>query len=108
MASNLDTRLPMTASALSRRAALRNLGGAGMATALALSTGRTSHAAEASSVAMIEPDAGTWKTWLLTSGDQLRPEAPPAEAATAHELAEVQATIAGREVAAIAARHALV
>jgi hypothetical protein len=26
---------------------------------------------------MIEPSAGTWRTWVLTSGSELRPPAPP-------------------------------
>jgi membrane-associated phospholipid phosphatase len=38
---------------------------------------------------MIEPDAGSWPTWLLDSGDQLRLDAPPDEAATANEIAQL-------------------
>ena len=34
------------------------------------------------SSAQIEPKAGKWKTWVLTSGDQLRLPPPPDEAAT--------------------------
>ena len=30
----------------------------------------------------IEPQAGQWKTWVLTSGDELRPAAPPDGAAS--------------------------
>ena len=30
----------------------------------------------------VEPKAGTWKTWVLTSGSELRPPAPPANADT--------------------------
>ncbi len=37
--------------------------------------------------AQIEPNAGTWKTWVLTGGSQYRPPAPPDAAATAGELA---------------------
>ena len=33
----------------------------------------------AQSEMMIEPDAGSWPTWLLDSGDQLRLDAPPDE-----------------------------
>ena len=50
---------------------------------------------------MIEPEAGSWKTWVLTSGDQLRPEAPPDEAATQDELAELKAMVADRDAAAL-------
>jgi membrane-associated phospholipid phosphatase len=40
-----------------------------------------------------EPLAGTWKTWALSSGDQLRPGPPPAydSAQMAAELAELKA-----------------
>jgi membrane-associated phospholipid phosphatase len=40
----------------------------------------------------IEPLAGTWKTWVLTSGDQFRPGPPPAfdSSEEATELAEVK------------------
>jgi membrane-associated phospholipid phosphatase len=35
---------------------------------------------------MIEPQAGSWKTWVLTSGSQFRLPAPPDERTTAAEL----------------------
>lgn len=40
----------------------------------------------------IEPAAGTWKTWVLSSGNQLRPGPPPAvdSEQMARELAEVK------------------
>ena len=50
---------------------------------------------------MIEPEAGSWKTWILASGDQLRPEAPPDEPATQAELAELQGMAAGRDAVAL-------
>ncbi len=39
----------------------------------------------------VEPLAGRWKTWVLTSGSQLRLPPPPGEAASAAELAELRA-----------------
>jgi len=42
------------------------------------------------SSAQIEPDAGKWKTWVLTSGDQLRLPPPPDEAATRAEIAQLK------------------
>ena len=42
-----------------------------------------------SDMGMVEPEAGTWPTWLLDSGDQLRLDAPPDEAATADELSQL-------------------
>jgi membrane-associated phospholipid phosphatase len=88
-------------NAISRRTALRGLGGVGVATALGLATPHGLHADEIASTTMIEPEAGSWKTWVLTAGDQLRPEAPPDETATNDELAELQAKVADRDAAAL-------
>jgi transposase len=46
----------------------------------------------------IQPDAGQWDTWVLASGDELRPTAPPD--ATAAEIAELKALAAQRDAAA--------
>ena len=88
-------------NAVSRRTALRGLGGVGMATALGIATPHTLLAQETTSATMIEPEAGSWKTWVLSSGDQLRPEAPPNETATKDELAELQAKVADRDAAVL-------
>ena len=40
--------------------------------------------------AQIEPNAGKWKTWVLTSGDQLRLPPPPDQAATRAEIAQLK------------------
>lgn len=101
MASIDDVRYTTITSAVSRRTALRGLGGVGMASALALGTPRGLSASNAPSEAMIEPDAGSWETWLLTSGDQFRPDAPPDEAATAAEVAELTAMAADRDAASL-------
>lgn len=50
----------------------------------------------------IEPGAGTWQTWVLASGDELRPAPPPDKAATKKEMAELQALVAERDKAAMA------
>src|SRR5690349_8001351 len=44
----------------------------------------------------VQPDAGQWKTWVLTSSSEFRPPAPPDQAATQAELKQVQDAIAGR------------
>lgn len=49
----------------------------------------------------IEPKAGTWKTWVLTSGKQLRLPPPPARAATRAELKAVRALVSKRDAAAL-------
>jgi hypothetical protein len=47
----------------------------------------------------IEPRAGTWKTWVLKSGGELRLRPPPDAQATASEIQELRA-LAGRRDAA--------
>jgi membrane-associated phospholipid phosphatase len=49
----------------------------------------------------VQPDAGTWQTWVLPSADALRPAAPPDAAATQAELAEVEQLVAGRDEVAL-------
>jgi membrane-associated phospholipid phosphatase len=49
----------------------------------------------------VEPQAGTWKTWVLTSGSQLRLPAPPDAAATQAELAQLRALATQRDAAAL-------
>ena len=41
----------------------------------------------------IEPNAGTWKTWVISSGKDFRVPPPPDETATAAELAQLRDTI---------------
>src|ERR1700680_4564862 len=36
--------------------------------------------------AQVEPQAGTWKTWVLSAGNQMRVPAPPAGGDSAAEL----------------------
>jgi membrane-associated phospholipid phosphatase len=56
-------------------------------------------AAPASQAAQVEPNAGTWPTWLLASGSQLRPDSAPSAAASQAELATVQALAVERDQA---------
>lgn len=49
----------------------------------------------------VEPNAGKWQTWVLTAGNELRPPAPPNQAATRKELAELQALVAKRDTKAL-------
>jgi membrane-associated phospholipid phosphatase len=48
----------------------------------------------------VEPSAGRWKTWVLTSGSQLRLP-PPDQAATATELRGLRAMAGQRDTAAL-------
>ncbi len=102
METTHDSRLSLVSGTVSRRTAVRGLGGVGMATALGLAVPQGIRASETTAGAMpIEPEAGAWKTWILTSGDQLRPEAPPDETATRAELAELQGMVADRDAVAL-------
>lgn len=48
----------------------------------------------------IEPGAGQWQTWVLASTDEVMPAAPPDQAATLAEIAELKALAAERDDAA--------
>jgi hypothetical protein len=49
----------------------------------------------------IEPHAGTWRTWLLSSGSQLRRAPPPDRRATAAEIRQLKDLAAQRDGAAL-------
>ena len=102
METTHDPRLPVWKSTLSRRTALH---GIGCSRASPRVWDSPPHVARMPPRTlpemMIEPEAGSWKTWILESGDQLRPEAPPDETATQDELAELQAMMADRDAVAL-------
>jgi membrane-associated phospholipid phosphatase len=50
----------------------------------------------------MEPKAGSWKTWVLKSGDQFKSAAPPDDAATQKEIAQLKDMVAKRDDAALA------
>jgi membrane-associated phospholipid phosphatase len=100
-ATHEDRRTALLTGAVSRRAALRGLGGAGMATALGIAARQGTGATESAAPMPVEPNAGSWKTWLLSTGDQFRPAAPPDEATTQTELDELQALATERDAAAL-------
>jgi membrane-associated phospholipid phosphatase len=58
-------------------------------------------AAPAFAVGSVDPGAGKWHTWVLSSPSQVRPAAPPDQAATEKELAQVRSEIAKRDDAAL-------
>jgi membrane-associated phospholipid phosphatase len=88
--AHTDQRLP-------RRRMLGLTGGAGAALLGAvLLPHEGGRAAGAQGNEPLEPGAGTWHTWVLRSGDQLRPPPPPDGAATAAKAAELRARAARR------------
>jgi membrane-associated phospholipid phosphatase len=53
-----------------------------------------------SNLDQVEPEAGQWQTWVLTSLDEVRPAPPPDQAATLAEIEELKALAAARDAAA--------
>src|SRR5262245_44692666 len=71
-------------------------------TCISLLTGILTTASAQTLTGQIEPRAGTWKTWVLKSGSDLRLPAPPDAAATQAELAELRTLAARRDDAVLA------
>jgi membrane-associated phospholipid phosphatase len=99
MKSNSDfAKLVGSEGTITRRAALKGIGAAGVATTLGIAANSGARAQDSlASAAMIEPNAGSWRTWVLASGDELRPGPPPDEAATKGELSELGAMSTKRD-----------
>jgi membrane-associated phospholipid phosphatase len=51
-------------------------------------------------LAQVEPNAGNWQTWILSSGNQMRLPAPPGDADTAAELQPLKELMASADDAA--------
>ena len=49
----------------------------------------------------VEPTAGTWKTWIISSGRDFRVPPPPDPAATASELAWLREAVAQQDPRAL-------
>jgi hypothetical protein len=49
----------------------------------------------------MEPKAGSWKTWILTSGSQFRLPAPPDKATTDGEIRQLKDMVSKRDAAAL-------
>jgi len=58
--------------------------------------------ARAQPAAPASANAGSWRTWVLTSGSQFRLPPPPDAAATAAELAQLRGLVAQRDAATLA------
>jgi membrane-associated phospholipid phosphatase len=95
---------------INRRAALQIAGAAAAGAAVLAHASRgatlvqaaSTRAAQINGNTPIEPSAGSWTTWILHSGDELRLQPPPNRSGTAAELAEVRAAIAQRDLERIA------
>ena len=97
----LHLHLAMTRSPVSRRTTLRGIGTAGIATALGLVTPHRTLAGQASAETMIEPEAGSWKTWILESGDQLRPGGATGRDRDPRRVRQARGMVADRDAVAL-------
>jgi membrane-associated phospholipid phosphatase len=74
---------------------------AALLVALLLTLSTSSILAAPAQAGQIEPQAGTWRTWLLSSGSQLRRAPPPNQQATAAEIRQLKNLAARRDAAAL-------
>src|SRR3954452_14834654 len=63
---------------------------------------KTSDAIRRSFEDSVEPTAGTWKTWAISSGKDFRLPPPPNHRATRQELTEVQAAVGNQDPTVLA------
>jgi membrane-associated phospholipid phosphatase len=86
---------------LTRRTALR----AGIASAVVAAIGPAQRGAwtstQMTSTGELESEAGSWRAWVLESGSDLRPQAPPDPGATRSEIDVLQMFAADRDAAAL-------
>ena len=68
---------------------------------LILVAGPTGAAAAPAGERGIEPQAGAWHTWVLSSGNQFRPAPPAGAAETQAELEQLRALVNQRDAAAL-------
>jgi membrane-associated phospholipid phosphatase len=85
-----------------RRSRALFAGGALLAmTILSTSPGATPASAAQSGGGSIEPQAGSWHTWVLASGNQFRPDPPPDSTGTRAELDQLRALAQQRDGATL-------
>src|SRR6187401_1470252 len=89
-----------------RRAALKLLTAAPLGLAAGVAMAGNAHgqtvdpaARSRATVEPIEPTAGSWRTWVLASGAELRLTPPPEEGATDAEIAELRDVASRRDAA---------
>src|SRR5688500_17720445 len=62
---------------------------------------QSAHASACDRAGKVEPRAGRWQTWVLTSGSQLRLARPPGRDVAKAELRELKALARQRDAAAL-------
>ncbi|HEV2030309.1 MAG TPA: phosphatase PAP2 family protein [Candidatus Dormibacteraeota bacterium] len=99
--------LALTSKRLTRRDLLR-LGMAGtaigLASGFALEEARPVHAADSPGkepCGQVEPGAGAWKTWVISSGSAIKVPPPPGQAATRAEIKQLIALAGARDAATL-------
>jgi hypothetical protein len=87
----MDIATKITRARINRRDLMRiGVAGAGLGAVGAVGRGIATVRAEDNShrdaCGMVEPGAGNWKTWVLSSGSEVVVAPPPGESATEHEI----------------------
>jgi membrane-associated phospholipid phosphatase len=95
----------ITTARLSRRSVLRTGAAVGVTALLGITTepAAAEHRLEtpSGSLGHLEPQAGTWMTWVLTSGRALRLAPPPGTLATRDEIKQLTELASQRDAAAL-------
>src|SRR5262249_47213601 len=91
-----SSRRGRTSMPIHRRALLRRIGVGSAAVGVAAGLGWSATSAAPARAPALEPSAGSWKTWLLASGDQFRAPPPPGAAASRVELRRLRDLVALR------------
>jgi membrane-associated phospholipid phosphatase len=89
----MDRQMDLYNSIGYKRKMLRTICRLGLVTALLagiLATALKPGPVTAANPVLIEPQAGTWSTWVLENGSQLRPAAPPGKLETKAEIQELK------------------
>jgi hypothetical protein len=84
-----------------RRALLRRIGVGSALAGVTAGLGWSAASAAPARAPALEPSAGSWKTWLLASGDQFRAPPPPGAAASWVELRRLGDLVAQRDANAL-------
>jgi membrane-associated phospholipid phosphatase len=102
----MDIPTTITRARINRRDILRiGVAGAGLGAAAVLGRGvvtaRADNPKPGDRCGLVEPGAGNWKTWVLSSGSEIAVAPPPGESATEHEIELLKGLASQRTPAAL-------
>jgi membrane-associated phospholipid phosphatase len=102
----MDTATTTTRTRINRRDILRiGAAGAGLGAVGMLARGippvRADDQKKNDQCGLVEPGAGSWKTWVLSSGSEVPVPPPPGHSTTEHEIDQLKALAGQRDAAAL-------